>query len=125
MPEPLRYAVLRGFQTHDFQHVVTGYDSSGWGEIALQAFCLAQLQFPYFGMWISVVTTRMTFVEPRSIVPMMDAITDGWRLGRQVGNIQIERWEAMLDQPLAGLRARYGIAAAGTAPAAELDRLPA
>jgi ubiquinone biosynthesis protein COQ4 len=84
MPEPMQYAVLRGFQTHDFQHVVTGYDSSGLGEIALQAFCLAQLQFPYFGMWISVVTTKMTFISPTSIVPLMDAITDGWQLGRTV-----------------------------------------
>lgn len=109
MPEPLRYAVLRGFQTNDFQHVVTGYDSSGRGEIALQAFCLAQLQFPYFGMWMSVVTTRMTFAEPRQIVPMMDAISDGWQLGRRAGNIQCERWEDLLDQPVAVLRDRYAI----------------
>lgn len=112
MPEPMRFAVLRGFQTHDFQHVVTGYDSSGKGEIALQAFCLAQLQFPYFGIWMSVVTTRMTFVDPKMIVPMMDAITDGWQLGRRVSNIQGERWEEMLDQPLAAVRARYGFSPA-------------
>jgi len=24
MPDPMKFAVLRGFQTHDFQHVVTG-----------------------------------------------------------------------------------------------------
>ncbi len=107
MPEPMQYAVLRGFQTHDFQHVVTGYDSSGLGEIALQAFCLAQIQFPYFGMWISVVTTKMTFISPNSIVPLMDAITDGWQLGREVDNIQAERWEEMLADPLEDVRARY------------------
>lgn len=109
MPEPMRYAVLRGFQTHDFQHVVTGYDSSGRGEIALQAFCLAQIQFPYFGMWMSVVTARMTFVDPNTIIPMMDAITDGWQLGRKTRNIQCERWETMLDEPLEEVRDRYGI----------------
>lgn len=110
MPEPMKYAVLRGFQTHDFQHVVTGYDSSGRDEIALQAFCLAQLQFPYFAMWMSVVATRMTFIDPKMITPMMDAITGGWRLGRRVPNIQTEKWEEMLDQPLDEVRARYGIA---------------
>lgn len=109
MPEPMRYAVLSGFQTHDFQHVVTGYDSSGRGEIALQAFCLAQLQFPYFGMWMSVITTRMTFVDPHMITPTMDAITDGWQLGRTTANIQCERWEDMLDQPLDEVRARYEV----------------
>jgi len=109
MPEPMKYAVLRGFQAHDFQHLVTGYDPSGRGEIALQAFCLAQIQFPYFGMWMSVIATRMTFIDPKMIVPMMDAITDGWQLGRRIPNIQTEKWEEMLEQPLDEVRARYGI----------------
>lgn len=109
MPEPMKYAVLRGFQTHDFLHVVTGYQPTGKGEIALQAFCLAQLQFPYFAMWMSVVATRMTFVDPKMITPMMDAITDGWQLGRTVANIQFEKWETMLHQPLDEVRARYAV----------------
>lgn len=109
MPEPMKYAVLRGFQTHDFQHVATGYDETGRGEIALQAFCLAQLQFPYFGMWLSVVTTRMTFIDPNMIVPIMDAVTDGWQLGRTTPNIQCIKWETMLDQPLDAVRARLGV----------------
>lgn len=109
MPEPMKYAVLRGFQTHDFQHVVTGYDPSGRGEIALQAFCLAQIQFPYFAMWMSVIATRMTFIDPKMIIPMMDAITDGWQFGRRIPNIQTEKWEEMLDRPLAEVRARYRI----------------
>ncbi len=66
MPDEMKFAVLRGFQIHDFLHVLTGYDSSGSGEIALQAFSLAQFQFPYFGMWMAVVTAQMTFNEPRS-----------------------------------------------------------
>jgi ubiquinone biosynthesis protein Coq4 len=117
MPEEMRFAVLRGFQTHDFQHVITGYDSTGWGEIALQAFCLAQIRFPYFGMWMSVVATRVTFADPEAITPMMDAITAGWQLGRSVENIQAERWEELLDVPLVELRARFGIAADGRAAA--------
>ena len=111
MPEPMRYAVLRGFQTHDFQHVVTGYDSSGQGEIALQAFCLAQLQFPYFAMWMSVVTTRMTFIQPHIITGTMDAVTDGWQLGRTTGSLVCEKWENMLGHDLATVRARYGLTA--------------
>lgn len=116
MPESMQHAILRGFQNHDFHHVVTGYDSSGLGEIAVQAFCLAQMQFPYFGMWISIVTTQMTYLRPHSIVPLMDAITDGWQLGRTVDNIQVERWETMLDQPLTEVRSRYNIHPDGRAP---------
>jgi ubiquinone biosynthesis protein Coq4 len=75
----------------------------------LQAFGLAQLQFPYFAMWLSVTTTRMTYINPNSITSAMDAISAGWTLGRNVANIQCEKWETMLDQPLAEVRARYGI----------------
>lgn len=58
---------------------------------------------------MSVVATRMTFVDPTTIVPMMDSITDEWHLGRVTPNIQCEKWETMLDQPLDTVRARYGI----------------
>lgn len=109
MPSELQYAVLRGFQVHDFLHVLTGYDASPRGEIGLQAFCLAQLQFPYFAMWISTVTTRMTYIDPTHIVPLMDAISDGWRHGRATPQLQLHRWEDESDRPLDVLRAEWGI----------------
>ena len=109
MPEPVRHAVVRLFQTHDFQHLVTGYGSCPQGEIAMFAFCLAQIRFPYFAMWVSAMTADICFVQPELIEPMMDAIADGWQLGRSVRNIQAERWEEMLAEPLAEVRARYGI----------------
>ena len=116
MPAQLRYAMLRGFQLHDLIHVVTGYGPSPLDEISLQAFCLAQLQFPYFAMWISVVTTRMTFIDPTSIVPLMDAITQGWHFGRHVDNLQLQRWEDHLDRPLTLLRRTHGVDPAGRRP---------
>jgi ubiquinone biosynthesis protein Coq4 len=116
MPEPFQYAVLRGFQVHDFLHVVTGYDSSPRGELALQAFCLAQFRFPYFGMWMSVVCTRMTFLDPDAIRPVMDAISHGWQWGRRVENLQFERWEERVAEPLRALRERFGVAPGGLPP---------
>jgi ubiquinone biosynthesis protein Coq4 len=115
MPEDMRYAIIRGFQIHDILHVITGYTPSGRHELSLQAFCLAQLQFPYFGMWMATTTSRMTFLQPDGIVPVMDAITDGWRYGRATKNLQFEKWEQMFTEPLAAVRPRYGIAAAGMA----------
>lgn len=109
MPEELCYAVIRGFQIHDMLHVLTGYKATGWGEIALQAFCLAQIRFPYFGMWMSVTTTRMTLLDPDAIVPMMDAISHGWAYGREAKNLQFEQWENMLERPLADIREEYGL----------------
>ena len=113
MPEQLRYAIIRGFQIHDLLHVLTGYSSSPLDELALQAFCLAQLQFPYFGMWMATTTSSMTFLQPDAIVPVMDAISSGWQKGRSVENLQFERWEEMFEAPLAEVRPRYGIPAEG------------
>ena len=109
MPENLRYAIIRGFQIHDLLHVLTGYEATPGGEIALQAFCLAQIRFPYFGMWMSVVTTRMTLLDPDMIVPTMDHVSEGWQYGREAKNLQFEKWEEKLDRPLAELRQEYGL----------------
>ncbi len=109
MPEELKYAIIRGFQIHDILHVITGYTPSGLDELSLQAFCLAQLQFPYFGMWMATTTSRMTFLEPDGIVPVMDAISRGWQLGRETRNLQFERWEERFEEPLAEVRVPYGV----------------
>ncbi|MCB1842109.1 MAG: hypothetical protein KDI09_04025 [Halioglobus sp.] len=118
MPEEFKYTILRGFQIHDFLHVLTGYDSSPFGEVALQAFTLAQKRFPYMSMWMSTLTTRMTYLEPETIGPVMDAITDGWQFGRKVGNIVFLEYETMLDRPLVDLRREYGIDPTGSVPLA-------
>lgn len=110
MPADMKYAVIRGFQIHDILHVVTGYTASPLDELSLQAFCLAQVQFPYFAMWIATTTSRMTFLQPDSIVPVMDAITQGWRYGRRTKNLQFEKWESMFEEKVEVVRLRYGVA---------------
>lgn len=104
----MKHAVLRSHQTYNFQQVITVDDASLNGEHALQAFGLAQLQFPYFTMWLSVTSNRMTHFNPSSNTPAMDAISAGWTLGRNVANIQCEKWGTMLGQPLAEVCACCG-----------------
>jgi ubiquinone biosynthesis protein Coq4 len=55
----------------------------------------------------------MTFLQPDSIVPVMDAITQGWRFGRRVKNLQFEKWESMFEERLELVRVRYGVASEG------------
>jgi ubiquinone biosynthesis protein COQ4 len=109
MPVELRYAIIRAFQVHDMMHVLTGYKATPTDEIALQAFCLAQIRFPYFGMWMSVVTTQMTMINPDMIVPMMDAISDGWRRGRSAKNIQFTQWETLYSERTEDMQRRFGL----------------
>jgi ubiquinone biosynthesis protein Coq4 len=109
MPAILKYKVLRGYQTHDLHHVLTGYPATPFGELALQAFQLAQVEFPYSAMWIAVTTGHMAFVDPLLIKPAMDAISHGWTYGREARSIQFVKFEEMLDQPVEALRLRYGL----------------
>ncbi|MEM9621047.1 MAG: Coq4 family protein [Pseudomonadota bacterium] len=107
LPDDLSFMMVRGFQIHDFQHVLTGYDSSPLGELALAAFYLAQLRFPYHAMRMAVTTAHMAFVKPEITVAAMDAIVDGWSYGRAADNINFHRWEDELDTPLEDLRQRF------------------
>lgn len=109
MPEIMKYKVLRGYQTHDLHHVVMDCPATPFGELTLQAFELAQMDFPYAAMWIAVVTAHMALVDPYLIKPAMDAITDGWSHGRQSRSIQFVKFELMLDRPLADVRREYGL----------------
>jgi len=106
LPPDLSYMMVRGFQIHDFLHVLTGYEATNWGELALAAFYLAQLRFPYHAMRVAVTTAHMAFVRPGLIVDAMDAFVDGWSFGRSASNLNFERWEDELDTPLEVLRAR-------------------
>ena len=109
MPDEVKYAILRGFQIHDVFHIVTGYLTDGYGEIALQAFSLAQRQLPYFSIWMATLTTQMTFVNPRMTTSVMDAISDGWALGRQARNLNYVRWEEMMHRPVDELRQEFNL----------------
>lgn len=115
LPPDLSYMMVRGFQIHDFLHVLTGYEATNWGELALAAFYLAQLRFPYHAMRVAVTAAHMAFVRPGLIVDAMDAFVDGWSYGRSARNLNFERWEDELDTPLEVLRARMNLNRVGIA----------
>ena len=101
--------MVRGFQIHDFLHVLTGYEATIYGELALAAFYLAQLRFPYHAMRVAVTTAHMAFLRPDFIPEAMDAFVDGWSYGRTAKNLNFERWEDEIDTPLETLRERMNL----------------
>jgi ubiquinone biosynthesis protein COQ4 len=116
MPPLLKYKVLRGYQTHDLHHVLTGYGAMPFDELALQAFQLAQQDFPYSAMTLAVIMSHATLVDPHLIKPAMDAITDGWAYGRRARSLQFVKFELMLDRPLAEVQRDYGLGREGREP---------
>jgi ubiquinone biosynthesis protein Coq4 len=109
LPEDMSYMMVRGTQIHDFQHVLTGFDSTPYGELGLAAFYLAQLRFPYHAMRMAVTFGHAAFVNPDITVDAMDAIVAGWTRGRASENLNFARWEEELDTPVSELRERYSI----------------
>ncbi len=109
LPDDLSYMMVRGFQTHDFHHVLTGYEATIYGELALAAYYLAQLRFPYHALRVAVTTAHTALLAPNFIVEAMDAFTDGWSYGRNSNNINFERWEDEIDTPLEVLRERMNL----------------
>ena len=110
LPADMSYMMVRGFQIHDFLHVLTGYDSSPLGELKLASFYLAQLRFPYHAMRLAATIGHLAFIHPGLTVPAMDGIVEGWADGRSAENLNFTRWEDELDTPLSTLRARMNLA---------------
>lgn len=109
LPDDLSFAIVRGFQIHDIMHVLTGFEATFYGEVALAAFYLAQLRFPYHAMRMAVTTAHMAYLDPKIITWSMDAIAEGWHFGRTTQNLQFHRWEDDIDTPLTELRAKWGL----------------
>lgn len=109
LPADMNYMSVRLSQIHDFIHVLSGYDPTPAGELAVAAFHAAQLRYPYHPMRIAVTTAHVAFVSPRYLESSMDAFTTGWQMGRLAGNLHFTRWEEHLDTPLAELRRRFRV----------------
>ena len=109
LPDEMSYMMLRGFQIHDFLHVMTGFSSKPLGELAQAAFHYAQLQFPYHAMRMAVTAGHVAFVAPKGITATMDAQVAGWTMGRAAENLHFIRWEDELATPLDEMRERTGI----------------
>lgn len=115
LPAEMSYTIVRGFQIHDFLHVLTGFDSGLMGELSQAAFHFAQLRYPYHAMRVAVTTAHMAFLNPGIITDAMDALVAGWSLGRTSRNLHFERWEDQLDTPVAIIRERMGLEVAAEA----------
>ncbi len=109
LPADMSYMMVRGFQIHDFLHVLTGYSSAPLGELSLAAFYLAQLRFPYHAMRLAVTLGHTAYIKPELTVPVMDAVVDGWAYGRAAQNLNFARWEEEIDTPLTVLQDRFGL----------------
>lgn len=107
--DDLDYVLLRIRQTHDIWHVVTGFDTSRAGEIALKAFELAQLRRPMSAVIAAGGVLRALIAQPEQTDVVLRAVARGHRLGLGCAPFLAQRWEQAWDRPLAAWRAELGV----------------
>ncbi len=98
----------RGREMHDLLHVVSGYGRDPLGEACLTAFTFAQTGLKGFAVIAFVAAHRIARALPGQ--PIRRAVFEGYRHGRRAGWLVGADWENMFAEPLAAIRARYGIA---------------
>ena len=100
-----RFALTRRAQVHDATHVITGYDSTEEGEVALMLF--------NFSQEISFITFIIGFGglfafgirQPRLFVPMIQALFRGLKSP----DLSTIPWEDYWHLPLSEVRQRLGL----------------
>lgn len=107
--EQVGYLAERGFQLHDLYHVLTGFDTTPLGEVRVVSFTVAQTPAPYPAMIIASRPLQMVLYKPELLPPVMDAITQGWALGRRAKPLMRVHWEEYWERSLDELREEFDL----------------
>ncbi|MCL6753786.1 hypothetical protein KBT16_23545 [Nostoc sp. CCCryo 231-06] len=97
-------------ETHDIWHILTGCNTNILGEIQLEAFYVAQLQFSRF--WLALLAKNLVKAAIYDIevsTKYMDAITKGWLMGKQALPLFGIEWNLLWSKPLEDIRASFNI----------------
>ena len=108
----------RSREMHDLLHVVTGYGRDPLGEACLVAFSYAQTRLKGFAMIAAFAARRIARSRPGQ--PVHRAVFEGYRHGRRAGWLPGADWEALLVEPVEGIRAHFTVK-----PPACYQRIPA
>jgi ubiquinone biosynthesis protein Coq4 len=104
-----QYVSAHLYETHDVWHAVTGFGADRAGELGLQGFYLAQFPSRIAAGILTMGFVNTLLFEFDDRTARMDAITRGWVLGRRARSLLGVDWKALWAEPLADVRARYGV----------------
>lgn len=108
-PTPMERVSAHLEQSHDLWHVVTGFDTSVGGELGLQAFYIAQFADPPAAAIISAGLLHQVLYDPDQLPTTMQALSDGWTMGRRARPLFGVRWHERWNEPLSAIRAELGL----------------
>ncbi|HVJ55161.1 MAG TPA: Coq4 family protein [Aliidongia sp.] len=107
LSEERRLFGARSRDTHDLQHVVTGYGRDGLGEVSLLAFGYAKTK----NRGIGLIALAGMFKVARHLpgLPVKRAVWEAYRHGRRAAWMLHQDWEALLAEPLEQVRRNLNI----------------
>jgi ubiquinone biosynthesis protein COQ4 len=91
--------------THDIFHVLTGLDTSVPGELALQAFSLAQIGSGINAMLIAAGILHTIKTSPSQLRAVMDLIVDAYQRGRNAKFLPAVKFDELWDSSIEQVRA--------------------
>lgn len=93
------YVLERIRKSHDFIHLVTGFDTDEEGEAMVNAFVFNQVRLPFSLLIVFGVIMRTLAFKPKRFYPLLQQIIDTWKLSINSQNLLTFKWEEMLDKP--------------------------
>lgn len=100
--DPATYIALRVRMTHALMHVITEYDASPLGELALQSYYVGQLGNLISGVIISSGLLQITRDMPEQFGAALEMVAEAYDRGREakplLGTAWEELWSAQVPQ---------------------------
>ena len=115
------YLYSRRFRTHDIHHLLANFDTSMAGEIGVAAIYYVQLRNPVGPVMAAGVLTH-AILEPEWLEPVAQAISHGFRIGRDARNLFAFKYEEGWERTVDEWRAEIGIEIPPKISTHELER---
>jgi ubiquinone biosynthesis protein COQ4 len=104
----MAYLMRRFRQTHDVWHALLGIGITGHEEVLIHWFSWGQLRLPVSAM-IMVFGSLKHLVMERRWQALRHSALEAYRAGRDAAPLLGVYWEDLWEEPLADVRAAYGI----------------
>lgn len=109
--DPLMFLSVHIGETHDIWHVVTGCDADKPGEVQLEAFYTAQIDPDrLFLALLAKNLLKTAMYEVELCDPIMEALTQGWMMGKRAKPLFGIRWNQLWETPLTDIQEQLNIA---------------
>lgn len=102
------------YEVHDIWHVLTGFDVSIGGELGVLAFGLAKLPSRFAVILLGAGLLQTYLRDFHEYEDRMEAIVQGWRMGKDARSVLGVEWNRLWSEPLAEVRSRFGITPTST-----------